>query len=71
MSKTTKLTPLPSDKKNTGTNKKTVIITVIATLLILGAFVATFIAGVKYQKNYEQGISDRVNSEVSKVNLKD
>ena len=51
-----------------GTNmKKTIILTVISTLAVIGVLVATFLMGVRYQKNYDRGIQTQVNAQVSKL----
>lgn len=55
--------PTKKSKTKKGYNvKKTIILTVISTVAVIGLFVATFAAGVNHQKRSEANINARVEA---------
>lgn len=49
-------------KKKENNMKKTIILTVLATVAVIALFAGTFVAGINYQKNYEKTISDKAQA---------
>ena len=50
--------------------KKTIILTVLSTLTVIGLFVATFVAGVNYQKRSDASVQAKIDEAVKVVESK-
>lgn len=50
-------------KNKKGNNmKKTVILTVVATVAVIALFAGTFYAGIKYQQRYDKGVEAKAHA---------
>lgn len=65
--KNKKSTKLPTE---TSTNKKAIVLTVLATLAVLALFVATFVAGIKWHERYTNGVENKAKTLVEVTSLK-
>lgn len=56
-----------SKKKGEQNMKKTIILTVLSTVAVISLFVATFVAGVNYQKRSDANVNAKIEAAVKSV----